>query len=317
MEVSMIQKKCSSALKITKFGPTWNPKSFATPLLLALIALFLLFWGFNFNPQNGQNVPSKKFVYGPDGHIYPVDPIFEAEQPKRAKIRAIQAEWYGTQDYVETLVFQSQFHRRNSATIYDDHLNHFAKYNAGGSNPYFIAPIHLPVGAEILFVEFVYYDNSTTYDFTGMYCYAWVSSDGTNPGSTCPQVVQPSGSGGDKITLLMVQDRFLPRKDVNQDGIKEEVVYFLAVNLPPTNQIRLKWAVVGWVREVSPAPKTATFSDVPKTHPAFQYVEALVASGIVQGCGNGKYCPKQYVTRGQMAVYLSLTLGLHWSWWYP
>ena len=35
--------------------------------------------------------------------------------------------------------------------------------------------------------------------------------------------------------------------------------------------------------QVSPAPAVATFNDVPTSDPAFQYIEALVASGITAG----------------------------------
>jgi hypothetical protein len=64
---------------------------------------------------------------------------------------------------------------------------------------------------------------------------------------------------------------------------------------------------------VSPAPATATFGDVPTSHPFFRYVEALVASGITAGCGGGNYCPDAALTRGQMAVFLSKALGLHFA----
>ena len=74
---------------------------------------------------------------------------------------------------------------------------------------------------------------------------------------------------------------------------------------------------VGGVRvyyhlQVSPAPGTATFGDVPTNHPFFQFVEALASSGITAGCGNGNFCPDAPLTRGQMAVFLSKALGLHW-----
>ena len=65
--------------------------------------------------------------------------------------------------------------------------------------------------------------------------------------------------------------------------------------------------------QVSPAPAQATFNDVPTGHPFFQFVEALVASGITAGCGNGNYCPDNPVTRGQMAVFIAKALGLHWD----
>jgi len=67
-----------------------------------------------------------------------------------------------------------------------------------------------------------------------------------------------------------------------------------------------------WYRlQVSPAPALATFGDVPTGHPFFRFVEALAAAGITAGCGSGQYCPDNPVTRGQMAVFLSIALGLH------
>ena len=39
----------------------------------------------------------------------------------------------------------------------------------------------------------------------------------------------------------------------------------------------------------------------------------LAASGITAGCGGGNYCPDAPLTRGQMAVFLSRALGLHWA----
>jgi hypothetical protein len=75
--------------------------------------------------------------------------------------------------------------------------------------------------------------------------------------------------------------------------------------------------LVGAVRilyqlQVSPPPGTATFNDVPVSDPAFQFVEALVASGITAGCGSGNFCPDAPLTRRQMAVFLAKALGLQW-----
>jgi hypothetical protein len=68
---------------------------------------------------------------------------------------------------------------------------------------------------------------------------------------------------------------------------------------------------IWWHRTVSAAPAVATFNDVPTDHPFFQYIEALAASQITGGCGNGNYCPNAPLTRGQMAVFLAKALGLH------
>ena len=67
-----------------------------------------------------------------------------------------------------------------------------------------------------------------------------------------------------------------------------------------------------WQRQVSPAPATSDFGDVPMDRPQFQFIEALFAAGITGGCGGGNYCPTNPVTRGQMAVFLAKALGLHW-----
>ena len=70
---------------------------------------------------------------------------------------------------------------------------------------------------------------------------------------------------------------------------------------------------VFWRRKVSPAPGSPTFGDLPASDGAFQFVEALVASGVTAGCGGGNYCPDAPLTRRQMAVFLSKALGLHWA----
>jgi len=67
--------------------------------------------------------------------------------------------------------------------------------------------------------------------------------------------------------------------------------------------------------QVSPAPAIATFSDVPTSHPFFQWIEALAAAGITTGCNASPpmYCPDNPVTRGQMAVFISKALGLQFA----
>ena len=50
---------------------------------------------------------------------------------------------------------------------------------------------------------------------------------------------------------------------------------------------------------------------MPTSNPFFQYIEALKASGITGGCGDGSnFCPDQPVLRKQMAVFLAKALGL-------
>ena len=85
------------------------------------------------------------------------------------------------------------------------------------------------------------------------------------------------------------------------------------VNILPGTNVKFSAARLHYVLQVSPAPGVATFLDVPTDHPFFQFIEALAASGITAGCGSGNYCPDQPLTRGQMAVFLSEALGLHFA----
>ena len=48
-------------------------------------------------------------------------------------------------------------------------------------------------------------------------------------------------------------------------------------------------------------------------------IEAVAADGIASGCGGGRFCPEDFVTRGQMAAFLARgldlvsTSGVHFS----
>ena len=75
---------------------------------------------------------------------------------------------------------------------------------------------------------------------------------------------------------------------------------------------RFGFAEIRWRRTVSPAPLLPSFTDVPTTHPFYQFIEALHHSGITGGCGGGAFCPEAPLTRGQMAVFLARALGLNW-----
>ena len=111
----------------------------------------------------------------------------------------------------------------------------------------------------------------------------------------------PTGAGCDLVTEPM---------NVAVDDDNGTKSYVVSARVPPGGSLR---AVRIFYRpQVSPPPATATFSDVPTTDGRFRFVEALVAAGITGGCGGGLYCPEAPVTRGQMAVFLSVALGLFW-----
>ncbi len=55
---------------------------------------------------------------------------------------------------------------------------------------------------------------------------------------------------------------------------------------------------------VPPAATGTVFSDVPANAFAAAWIEKLAAEGITTGCGGGRYCPGNVVTRAQMAVFI-------------
>jgi hypothetical protein len=47
------------------------------------------------------------------------------------------------------------------------------------------------------------------------------------------------------------------------------------------------------------------FSDVPDSNTFHNDIDAIADVGVTTGCGGGKYCPKSYVTREQMAAFMN------------
>jgi hypothetical protein len=100
----------------------------------------------------------------------------------------------------------------------------------------------------------------------------------------------------------------------NGTGGPATVQYYLLALAPLTttaNAVMIGAGIVTWSRVVSAPPATATFTDVPTTHPFFRFVEALVRAGVTGGCGAGTFCPDAPLTRGQMATFLAVALGMH------
>ncbi len=54
----------------------------------------------------------------------------------------------------------------------------------------------------------------------------------------------------------------------------------------------------------TPPTPTGSFLDVPPDYWSAGWIEHLASLGITNGCGTDSYCPEDYVTRAQMAVFL-------------
>ena len=162
----------------------------------------------------------------------------------------------------------------------------------------FVATPTLPTGAILTSLEVEGCDGDATGYFEfGLY--AAVPPVGfVQPAST---VAQSLGTPG--CEMLSV--------DLSRTVYNEAERLIVGVDLVHGTNVKFAAARVHYKRVVSPPPAVAMFGDVPTNHPFFQYVEALAASGITAGCGSGNFCPDQPLTRGQMAVFLSKALGLH------
>lgn len=101
--------------------------------------------------------------------------------------------------------------------------------------------------------------------------------------------------------------------DVDGDQSFERLAHRVSVAFTPLDDtLGLGGVRIVWHRQVAPPPASPTFFDVPASNPFFAQIEALAASEITGGCAGGNYCPNAPLTRGQMAVFLSKALGLHW-----
>lgn len=226
------------------------------------------------------------------------------------------ASGFGTADDHISVVGWASFLPYISSAVYTSDTTLGGRWNTAGSSwLYAPVPADIPNGADITQVAFYVEDSSATVDFTGRLCRFYTESgSGTTAGSDCPFSVSTSGTpgnigvGGDPNVTMM------RRVDLTGDGPIEVINWVLHHNQGTAldGSIKIRQARILWRRQVSPAPVAATFLDVPTTNPFFRFVEALAAAGITGGCGSGNYCPNSPVTRGQMAVFLSAALGLHW-----
>ncbi len=175
------------------------------------------------------------------------------------------------------------------------------RYRTGGTAPWFEASVSLPSGVRLVGLELYGCDTNATNDI-----FAWVHVTGSGgPAFYGGQLT--SGTPGCGWYFYDLTSANLT-VDNSAQG------YGIEVRLPAADASnKFREVNVYYRLQVSPPPGTPTFSDVPATHPFYQYIEALAASGITGGCTATQYCPDAPLTRGQMAVFLSRALGLHWA----
>jgi hypothetical protein len=204
---------------------------------------------------------------------------------------------YGTSDQILYSLGRTEFSPIYSSTTYDEAIGRFSNTGSG----VFVAALHLPSGVLLTYLELDYLDVSgpDDVDLELRICDYFLSSCNTYPIS--------SGTGSSGINFVFSD---LTPLGITTDNFAKK--YELrAITESGTSSTQLLGAYVGYKLQVSPAPASATFADVPTTHPYFRFVEALVDAGITSGCGGGNYCVSSPITRGEMAVFLAAALGLH------
>jgi hypothetical protein len=170
----------------------------------------------------------------------------------------------------------------------------------------------IPNGARITSICLYGVDNDPSDDFSLLLHRVHAEAvGGADPDVEVTGPIFTTGAPGDFAQCMNVNILVRSRYDIDGDGVIELVDYSLIVfNSSSSRSIR--FVRIAWHRQVSPAPTSATFADVPVGHPFHQFVEALVASGITAGCGGGNFCVNNPISRGEMAVFLAAALGLHW-----
>jgi hypothetical protein len=162
--------------------------------------------------------------------------------------------------------------------------------------------VHLPQGALILAIELEFCDTSTTSGVVASLLRTTVT------GAGAPLAVLDTGDVAAPGCGTLAADL------VNAETVENATNrYTIRVTTLGNDDTTTLGAVrVFYVVPVSPAPAIPSFNDVPTSDPAFQFIEALVASGVTVGCGSGNYCPDAPLTRRQMAVFLAKLVGLYW-----
>jgi hypothetical protein len=220
-----------------------------------------------------------------------------------------QQRTYGTADTIILQIPSAAFH-----PLYGDAMSFYLSYNSymrGDNSGDFVAPLNLPNGALVNFLDLYYHDTDPgpTPALNDVYAKLWeTGGDASLPSITEVATVSSSGSGGFGYSFKLINP---PLQIDNRKRYHIQV--YAAIGSALSSIDKSFGGVNVWYRlQMSPAPATATFGDVPTNFLYFRAIEALAASGITGGCGGGNFCPNQNVTRGEMAAFLARALGLHW-----
>jgi len=217
---------------------------------------------------------------------------------------------YGTTGWISKAIPGFGFHGYAGSEYWMSNDGYI--FHETGSS-FYDAAFQLPNGAILSGVTFFYYDNSGADDFR---LFIWKYAIPGDVAGTQTTLYSFFSGVTETPGWTTVYAPLAPETIKDWDSPNGAVYYHVRVKLSNTGgdqSIKFGGVTLWYKLQVSPVPAVATFpNDVPTGHPFFRFVEALAAAGITGGCGTGSYCPDSPVTRGQMAVFLSVALGLHW-----
>ena len=195
---------------------------------------------------------------------------------------------YGTSQTSLVTVSELEFAPGDSVTTYGDVAvggMNLQRYETSGDTG-FIAAVHLPGGALLKSIEFDLCDSSVIDAHWQAAVVSCAKLDGLC--ATLGTIMLSVSNSGGNSCAAYTQD--LSGLNYVVDNTSNRIAL---LTLPGASDVTnsLVGAVIGYQLQVSPAPATADFGDVPTTHPFFQFVEALFHSGITAGCGSGNSVP--------------------------
>jgi len=209
-------------------------------------------------------------------------------------------ESFGTNSQV-TWITAADFTPFDSSTTYAYSGLGYRELTAGSIMD---AGIRLPSGALLISATLFYYDDDPIRDPD----FQIFRFENPNTSTTLCNLTPPGGTPG-------YDDSDSGCSPINEtiDNWDNTYVARVVLNSAAGEDLRFKGVRLEWSRQISPAPASATFDDVPTDYWAFQHIEALADSGITGGCGGDNFCPSDPLTRAQMAVFLAKALGLYFQ----
>jgi hypothetical protein len=222
-----------------------------------------------------------------------------AAQDPGASNRPSTPQAFGPEAHIANFPSAS-FHPRSPTTtwVFDSGYYLFSTT----ADPCFLTPVELPSGAKITAMSIQACDTSLNDEATAILLVCPLAGGG---GCATPGTVSSFGSSG-------CSNFGSSPMDIQISNVQS--TYMLQVcSESQSNATKFREVTIFYKLQLGPAPAAATFGDVQPSHPFFRAIEALAAAGITSGCGSNNYCPEQNLTRGELAKFLSVALGLGWG----